>query len=688
LTTLLLCNDNHANCDCTGFCAYSSSPTQFNTKIYADDADCTTFEYDGVNLQNFAANIQGLLYDWDKQCDPCAQYYNGSTVYYMSQWSGVECSYNYGGVYYLRLQSKGLSGTINFTALPTTLEILNMRDNAITGEIKTDNFASASLLTELYLANNELTGSISFLGFQGGNIRIYDVHGNNLTGSIDLTQLPGVLQYLALSDNFLSGNVNFAAFQTNSSTVQVLNIANNQFTGEANISFLNDGLTQLDISGNEFYNPIYFQDLPSTLTLMYLQDNYFYGDDSSFTSLPDNLLDIDISSNEFTASIETLLNAIKNLDSIRFVQADNNQFQGPVDFSNLPTTLQTLDLSSNYITYVSSWGTYSQKNSSNLTYLSVCSNKISQQWDPTDLPNAIQQLYICDNNFTGTIDLSKLPINITEFDASKNLLLSGTISFSNLPEHLDKVFILNTGVDSPVIFTGMSSSAPYLEMAKEVYCEPSVYCPANGCYKSNSRTSTTCRGLEACEDTCECRFCNETTLTPTSNNPTIAPTNRPTKKPTYPPGEPTPYPTATPPPTKAPTRKPTYPHSAQVTIYDASGSTELKFIPNNQYQIIGKVYNYTNLYWDKNYFFWICENCDSGPINFTALGNDYVVEPTREGQPWYSTLTLYPETSTTTYCTYSSLITDGYMSLGQHYNLTLYAYGFSEYNQDEFLYTE
>jgi len=339
-----------------------------------------------------------------------------------------------------------------------------------------------------------------------------------------------------LSDNLLTGTVNLTFKST--STIQVLRIDNNEFIGTVDLTSLGASVTQLDISNNAFTNSVNFALLPSTVEILYLQDNELSGTDTAFTSLPSSLIDFDISDNLFNASIDTVLNSIKKLSSIRNVILSYNEFHSTANLSYIPTSLQEFDMSSNNIVGISSWGALSQKNSMTLATLSVCDNLISQSWDPTDIPNSVSTLDICDNDFSGTLNFTSLPTSIAYFNASSNERLTGTVSFYNLPSDMASIDILNTGVEKPVIFTGMPDSSPILWMERTVSCDASTYCQSY--QRSIQRYSTYCDSLSTCVATCHCL-----------NNSigTSVPTLKPTHKPTYCPTCPTPM------PAPAPTKK-------------------------------------------------------------------------------------------------------------------------------------
>ena len=93
----------------------------------------------------------------------------------------------------------GLNGTINGTAIPSSLTVLQLHNNAITGSIP--NSLPSGLLS-LYLYNNAITGFIPSSLPSG--LREMWLHSNRMSG--DLPLFPSTLQYLFLGYPDTPGN--------------------------------------------------------------------------------------------------------------------------------------------------------------------------------------------------------------------------------------------------------------------------------------------------------------------------------------------------------------------------------------------------------------------------------------------------------------------------------------------------
>ena len=134
----------------------------------------------------------------------------------------VTCSISPQYIIYINWAGLGLNGTINGTAIPQKLNILNLSDNKLNGTIP-NSFPPE--LTHINLYRNKLTGSIPSQ-LPDGLVR-FSVWDNLLSGRIPTT-LPESLTYLDLSHNQISGGipVNLPPGLT------LLHLHNNQLTGE------------------------------------------------------------------------------------------------------------------------------------------------------------------------------------------------------------------------------------------------------------------------------------------------------------------------------------------------------------------------------------------------------------------------------------------------------------------------
>ena len=107
--------------------------------------------------------------------------------------------------------------------LPNAIKKFDVSGNQLTGTLDISNLPAT--LDGLWAYNNQFYGKINLLSLPSG-LRTIDLHGNNLTGSLDFTSLP---------DSMVS-----------------LRLQGNHFQGEIDFQFLPKGLKKLDLSGNSF----------------------------------------------------------------------------------------------------------------------------------------------------------------------------------------------------------------------------------------------------------------------------------------------------------------------------------------------------------------------------------------------------------------------------------------------------
>ena len=194
------------NTYCEDFVSQIENTGSTYTGTVVSDSD-----YD--KLDTFASNLEGLHWSWFTTSDPCESYvYSGDgETYYLTVWYGLECDYEDGGVVEVRLSAYGLTGEVDLTSLPDTLEVLNLRFNDLSGSIETDHLGD--LTKELYLSYNEFTGSVYFTETASyGNLYVLEMQNNQLSGSVDLTYAPSLMYYWAASDNNLEGLLVFVSF--------------------------------------------------------------------------------------------------------------------------------------------------------------------------------------------------------------------------------------------------------------------------------------------------------------------------------------------------------------------------------------------------------------------------------------------------------------------------------------------
>ena len=107
--------------------------------------------------------------------------------------------------------------------------------------------------------------------------RAYDIilGDNNLSGSLDLGEVPGELNALDISKNKFSGSLNLGKITT--SEIRHLRIKHNNFEGNLDLSALPKDCIEFDASHNEFSGDILLEGIPATLHSLDLSHNHFTG---------------------------------------------------------------------------------------------------------------------------------------------------------------------------------------------------------------------------------------------------------------------------------------------------------------------------------------------------------------------------------------------------------------------------
>lgn len=152
---------------------------------------------------------------------------------------------------YLNLSHNSLANTIPEAVVKyPKLTVLDLSSNQFSGLIPA-NLLTSSMLHELYIQDNMLTGGISFPGSSSKNLslEVLDISGNHFSGSLpdDLASLSG-LQVLDISSNNFSGPLPAAVSKI--AALTALDISMNQFTGPLPEA-LPDTLQSLNASYND-----------------------------------------------------------------------------------------------------------------------------------------------------------------------------------------------------------------------------------------------------------------------------------------------------------------------------------------------------------------------------------------------------------------------------------------------------
>ncbi|XBI95790.1 hypothetical protein VPH35_032178 [Triticum aestivum] len=170
---------------------------------------------------------------------------------------------NLSNIQKLCLDGNKFTGTLPRDLVGYSLNVIDLHDNELSGELDTSFWKMSSLLA-LNLADNRITGKFDqhICDFTG--IRLLDLSRNNLTGSVPNSCFI-VLNFLNLTGNSLSGDISFPLFNT--SSLIALDIRHNQFMGNLNWVGYLENIRLLSLGGNKFEEQI----TPNLCRLMYLR---------------------------------------------------------------------------------------------------------------------------------------------------------------------------------------------------------------------------------------------------------------------------------------------------------------------------------------------------------------------------------------------------------------------------------
>ena len=168
---------------------------------------------------------------------------------------------------------------------------------------------------EFHWNNKQQAGTLGF-EFLICSMKTLYMFMNDLSGTIQLGDLPGRMKKLSLFSNNLIGSLDF---DTLPADVQALNLSRNKFTGEICLENLPKCLESLSLSKNQLSGAICLTALPPALEYLHLHKNNFEGS-LDFTQLP---------------------------NYIRNIMLYENRFSGTIDLGNLPESMERFDVTKN-----------------------------------------------------------------------------------------------------------------------------------------------------------------------------------------------------------------------------------------------------------------------------------------------------------------------------------------------------
>ncbi|KAF6149299.1 hypothetical protein GIB67_026155 [Kingdonia uniflora] len=370
-----------------------------------------------------------------------------------SSWYGVVCDEESGLVIAVVLEGLGLVGDLKFSTLIglKMLQNLSLSGNSLSGRFVPALGAMTSL-RHLDLSRNEFYGPIpakisdlwdlhylnlSMNDFSGGfptkignlqQLKWFDLHSNRLSGDVGelFPELRNV-EYVDLSYNRFYGGLSLELDKISglANTIHYLNLSHNRLNGD----FFSDdsiklfrNLVVLDLGDNQLTGELPLFDALPSLRVLRAGNNQLYG------SMPEELFqssvrleELDFSGNGFSGSIPTI-----NSTTLKVLNLSLNVLSG-----SLPSTLGegcvTVDLSGNLfsgeISIMQSWG-------DTLEVVDLSSNALSGS-----LPNLTSQysklisFKVRNNSLAGSLPfaLDSSP-RLSSVDLSSNELTGSILS--------------------------------------------------------------------------------------------------------------------------------------------------------------------------------------------------------------------------------------------------------------------
>ncbi|KAL4644171.1 hypothetical protein ACB092_02G145000 [Castanea dentata] len=341
------------------------------------------------------------------------------------------------------------------------LKALDMHGNGLWGDI-------AELLSELRnveyvdLSFNEFFGSIStnssVISSLANTVRHLDLSHNNLSGGFlasDSVQLFRNLEVLDLGDNQITGEL---PSLSSMSRLRVLRLGRNQFSGSIQEELLESSvaLEELDLSGNRFTGSLLGINSTSLISLnlstnnlsgslptfvgqcviLDFSRNMISGDISIMQNWSSELQVLDLSSNKLSGTLPSVLGIYSTLSS---VDLSLNELSGSIPSSFFTSlTLTSLNLSgNNFSGPIPLQGSRAsellvQTTNLRIEYLDLSANYFTGVL-PSDIGNipSLRLLNLARNNFSG-----QLPIELSKLTSLEYLDLSVNKFTGNIPDNL------------------------------------------------------------------------------------------------------------------------------------------------------------------------------------------------------------------------------------------------------------
>nr|XP_019702774.1 receptor-like protein EIX2 [Elaeis guineensis] len=379
----------------------------------------------------------------------------------------VPASLRFASISILILSSNNFDGPL--PPLPSSMEYLDLSNNSFSGDLLPIFAGEPLLLSNLFLSNNLINGTIPESICTASGLVAIDLSGNLLSGGLPQcwAEFPS-LMVIDLSNNNLSGSI--PSTMRSLTVLQALHLGNNSIYGELPESLKHcKSLVTLDLGGNRLSGmiPTWIGTLPF-LKILRLRSNNFAGDiPSELAHLP-SLQILDLAENGLSGSIPQ---SFGNFAAMVLAQKANesmlDSYQSSVQSS--VDDYGPMGYIENLLVVIKGRELEYSKNLQYVTSIDISNNKLAGEIPP-ELMNlhGLHSLNMSANHLTGMIpdgiggvrlleslDLSRnnltgpIPTSMSALTSLSHL----NLSYNNLSGRIPSGYQLQT-LDDPSIYMG------------------------------------------------------------------------------------------------------------------------------------------------------------------------------------------------------------------------------------------